>query len=79
MDEILRLLTTDSNELIALFLKAFAVLFSFSYLVYAVIITRQTQNMNKTFTTKSSGILFFMSFLQILFAVILIFVSITLL
>jgi hypothetical protein len=79
MEEIIRLLTSDSNELIYLFLKAFAVLFSVSYLVYAVVITRQTQSMNKTFTTKSSGILFFISFLQIVFALVLIFVSFTLL
>lgn len=79
MEEIIRLLTSDSTELIYLFLKAFAVLFSVSYLVYALVITRQTQSMNKTFTTKSSGILFFISFLQIVFALILIFVSFTLL
>ena len=78
MNEILKLFTSESNELLYLFLKAFAVLFSVSYLVYAVIITRQTQIMNKTLTTKSSGILLFISFLQIIFAIILIFVSITL-
>ncbi len=78
MEEIIRLFTSDSNEILFLFMKAFAVLFSFLYLVYAVIITRQTQIMNKTFHTKSSGILLFISFVQVIFAIILIFVSITL-
>lgn len=78
MEELLRLFTSESNELLFLFLKAFAVLFSFLYLVYSIVIARQTQVMNKTFTTKSSGMLFFIAFLQIIFAIILIIVSITL-
>lgn len=79
MEELLRLFTSETNELLFLFLKAFAVLFSVLYLVYSIVITRQTQVMNKTFTTKSSGILLFISFLQIIFAIILIVVSFTLL
>ncbi|MBP9690583.1 hypothetical protein KBD81_00730 [Candidatus Woesebacteria bacterium] len=59
-----------------LFFKAFAVLFAVSYLVYAIVITRQTDLMNKTFTTKNSGLLFAVSFFQIVFGLILIAVSV---
>lgn len=58
-----------------LFFKAFAVLFAVSYLVYAIMITRQTVTMNKTFTTKNAGVLFGISFFQIIFGLILIAVS----
>lgn len=76
MDTILNLLTdTSSNELLFMFVNAFAVLFSVLYLVYAVMITRQTQVMNKTVTTPAAPLLFFLSIIQIFFALILIYVS----
>jgi hypothetical protein len=76
MQQILDLFTTSNTELFVLFAKAFAVLFSFLYLVYAVVMTRQTQVMNKTFHTQYSGFLLFVSSLQIVLAFALIFVSI---
>lgn len=78
MESLLDLFTISNTEIFILFAKAFAVLFSFLYLVYAVVMTRQTQVMNKTFHTNYSGFLLFVSALQILFAFILIFVSFTL-
>lgn len=75
MDQILELFSISNTSLFVLFAKAFAVLFSFLYLVYAVVMTRQTQVMNKTFHTRYSGLLLFISFFQILLAFILIFVS----
>lgn len=80
MEQILSFFTdTSSNEILLLFVKSFAVLFSVLYLVYAVIITRQTQVMNKTLNSPVRPILFFGSFIQIIFAIILIYVSIVLL
>lgn len=76
MQHFFDLFTTSNTELFILFAKAFAVLFSVLYLVYAVVLVRQTQIMNKTFQTAYSGVLFFISLLQVVFAFILIFVSI---
>ncbi|PIZ64945.1 hypothetical protein CO051_04600 [Candidatus Roizmanbacteria bacterium CG_4_9_14_0_2_um_filter_39_13] len=76
MEEFIKLLTTSSSDdFVGLFIKAFAVLFAFLYLLYAVAASRQTQIMNDTFTTKMSPILSLVSFLQIIFAGILILVS----
>lgn len=73
MEELLNVLVSPSgSDFFYLFLKAFAVLFSVLYLVYAIVITRQTQTMNKTFATKLSGLIFFISFFQIFAALALI-------
>ena len=63
---------TSSMSIFELFLKAFVVLFSFGYLVYAIVITRQTQELNKTYTSKNSGILIFISALQVILGVVLV-------
>lgn len=76
MQNFLDILTTpNSNDFISLFVKAFAVLFAIMYLLYAIVTSRQTQIMNKTFTTKLSFVLSVISFLQIVFAGILILVA----
>ncbi|PIZ62771.1 hypothetical protein COY16_03580 [Candidatus Roizmanbacteria bacterium CG_4_10_14_0_2_um_filter_39_13] len=76
MQNFISLLTTSSSDdFIGLFIKAFAVLFAFLYLLYAVVTSRQTQIMNDTFSTKMSSILSTISFLQIIFAGILILVA----
>lgn len=75
MEQILDLFTISNTTLFILFAKAFAILFSFLYLVYAVVMTRQTQIMNKTFHTRYSGLLLLISALQIVMAFVLIFVS----
>ncbi len=76
MEQILNLFSISNTTIFVLFAKAFAVLFSFLYLVYAVVMTRQTQVMNKTFSTRYSGLILLISSLQIVLAFILIFVSI---
>lgn len=76
MEQLLDLFSLSNNTIFVLFAKAFAVLFSFLYLIYAVVMTRQTQVMNKTFHTRYSGLLLLVSALQIVLAFILIFVSI---
>ncbi|MFA9288993.1 MAG: DUF5657 family protein [Weeksellaceae bacterium] len=69
----------NSAAFFTLFFKAFAVFFAFFYLIYAIIITRQTQIMNKTLSTHTGPIIFALSFLQIIFALLLIIASLTLL
>lgn len=63
-------------DIIAWFFKAFAILLSFMFLLYAFIVYRQTEVMNKTITRKSGPFLLFISFIQIALAVLLIFLSI---
>ena len=76
MQDLINLLTSSSSDdFIGLFVKAFAVLFAFLYLLYAVVASRQTQIMNNTFSTKMSSVLAVISFLQIIFAGILILVA----
>ncbi|KKQ36800.1 MAG: hypothetical protein US54_C0054G0002 [Candidatus Roizmanbacteria bacterium GW2011_GWA2_37_7] len=76
MQDLINLLTSSSSDdFIGLFVKAFAVLFAFLYLLYAVVTSRQTQIMNNTFSTKMSSVLAVISFLQIIFAGILILVA----
>ncbi|OGK12915.1 hypothetical protein A3A93_01765 [Candidatus Roizmanbacteria bacterium RIFCSPLOWO2_01_FULL_38_12] len=76
MENIINFFTsTDSNTILMLFFKAFAVLFSLMYLLYAIVLTRQTQIMNRTVTTQSAPVLLAFSAVQIIFALFLIFVS----
>ncbi len=73
MDEILDIFTDANSTLfIAFFVKAFAILFSILFLLYAIVITRQTQEMNQTITTKNAGILYVISALHIVLAIVLI-------
>lgn len=76
MEEIIRIFTDPSADLfVGLFFKAFAVLFSFLFLLYAIVITRQTQEMNQTVTTKTAPVLIFLSALHIALGLLLIAVS----
>lgn len=77
MDIIQSLISNVSSmSIFELFFKAFAVLFSVSYLVYAIVITRQTQELNKTFTSKDAGFLIFISALQIILGAVLVLATI---
>lgn len=73
------LMSITTDDLIAIFFKAFAVLFSIMYLLYAVIITRQTQVMNKTVNNRNYPLFLLIGLIQIFFAGILIVATITLL
>lgn len=70
--------TITGFDIISWFFKAFAILFSIIYLLYAVIVHRQTNVMNKTVTRKSGPILSLISFMQIIFGLILLALSIVL-
>lgn len=59
------------------FVKSFALVFCFLYLIYAIIITKEVQTLNKTLEVKNNGIITFITSLQILFAAILIIIVFT--
>jgi len=76
MQDFINILTSSSSDdFVGLFIKAFAVMFAFIYLLYAVVTVRQTQIMNNTFSTKMSSVLASIAFIQIIFAGILILVA----
>lgn len=76
MDDILNIFTdANSTIFITFFIKAFAVLFSLLFLLYAIVIVRQTQEMNKTFTTRNASVLYTVALLHLVLALILIFAS----
>lgn len=67
-----------TNQLLFnLLFKAFAVLSSFMYLVYAIVVLRQTQVMNQSLHTDRVTIYFFISLIQVLLAIFLVFLSFT--
>ena len=76
MDDIFNIFTdANSTVFLSIFVKAFAILFSILFLLYAIVITRQTQEMNQTFTTKNAPVLFTVAVFHILLAIVLIVAS----
>lgn len=64
-------LLNDQN-LLNFFFRSFACVFSFIYLLFAIVIYKQTQMMNRTLTTKWGSYIIFLSLLQIVVALIII-------
>ncbi len=60
------------SNLFSLFFKAFAITLSFIYLIYAIVIYRQTQIMLRTLIVKNNQIILIGSFIQIIIAILLI-------
>lgn len=78
----------DSNQFINsflgqntfnLFFKIFAAVFSFLYLIYALVIYKQTQVMTKTLESKENTLILSVSLIQIIIGIVLIFVSLIIL
>lgn len=61
---------TDEN-IIRFFFKAFSIVFSLMYLLYAIVIYKQTQVMTKTIETRSNGIILSISLIQLLLGIVL--------
>lgn len=72
----LNFLNTQTITVIAF--KAFAIVFSMFYLVYAIVIAKQTQVMNKTLEVKNNHVFFAISSAQITIGLILIILAIVL-
>ncbi|OGK16230.1 hypothetical protein A2774_04570 [Candidatus Roizmanbacteria bacterium RIFCSPHIGHO2_01_FULL_39_12c] len=74
--EINQLLNLSSGlEIFNLFFKTFSVVFSILYLLYSLVIYKQTQVMTRTLITKSNSLIQFFALLQILFGILLLTVS----
>lgn len=69
----------NGPTIIGFMLKAFALIFSIMYLLYAVIISKQTETMNKTLESNNGYVLKIIASLQITFAFILIVLAVFLL
>lgn len=63
------------QNIFTLFFKVFSVVFSFLYLIYALVIYKQTQVMIRTLESKESTLILLISLIQIIIGVALLFVS----
>jgi len=70
IDDIIAFLTVDN--LVHFFFKAFALLFSFMFLIYSIVVYKQTQVMIKTIESSRSGFIIFVSFIQIIIGIALV-------
>lgn len=68
---------TDLN-ILNFFFKAFAVVFSLMYVLYSVVILKQTQIMIKTIESDSSSFILLISIVQLFVALLLLLFSFTL-
>lgn len=66
----------QNANIIYLFFKAFAVLFAFLYLVYSLVLLKQTQVMNKTVDSSGGAIIVIISFVQLVLGAILVLLAI---
>lgn len=69
----------NSKNLIEIIFKAMAIFISFFYLLYAIVLFKQTQVMNKTLQTKGEKLILTISFFHIIFGIFLLFLSLFLL
>lgn len=60
-------LVSDAS-LLSFFFKAFAIVLSMIYVLYCVMMVRQTSNMNKTLETSIGPFLTFVAYLQLIIA-----------
>ena len=63
----------------SLFFKVFAVVFSLLYLIYAIVIYKQTQVMTKSLESQKTGLILTVSLIQIVVGLALLFVSLLIL
>ena len=70
------ILSLNVQDIIPIVFKTLAIIFSVFYLLYAIIIYRQTDVMNQTVTVKNNFIILTISILQIGIAVFLVIWSI---
>ncbi|PIV09367.1 hypothetical protein COS31_03230 [Candidatus Roizmanbacteria bacterium CG02_land_8_20_14_3_00_36_15] len=66
----------NNQGLLGFFFKSFTLVFSVIYLLYAVVIYKQTQVMDKTLTTGGGKLIVFISFLQIILSFFIILLAI---
>lgn len=62
----------NNQSLINLFFRLFAYVFSIIYLLFTIVIYNQTRVMNKSLITNKGKIILFISFVHILFALVIV-------
>lgn len=68
----------SGTQLVTLFFKAFAVVFSAMFLIYAIVLTRQIRELNNALTDTAGNVIVFITSLEIIFALVLIVLAILL-
>jgi hypothetical protein len=63
-------------DIIKMFFKAFAIIFSLIYFFYAVIITKQTQVLTNTLSVQKSKLIVMISFFHIIMGILALILSI---
>ena len=78
MDEIINTINFDLTqfpindlEIIFFFFKAFSVVFTFLFLLYSIILARQTAVLRDTLSTPNNGVIVFISQVQLIISVVL--------
>jgi hypothetical protein len=66
----------QNADILYLFFKAFAILFSFLYVIYSVVLLKQTQVMNSTLTVERSSVITSLSFVQLIIGLVLVLLAI---
>lgn len=59
----------------SLFFKVFSIVFSFLYLIYALVIYKQTEVMTRTLESQQNALILLISLIQIIIGLALLFVS----
>ena len=65
----------SGEHIFGLFFKTFAVVFSILYIIYSIVILKQTQIMTKTINTGNNSLIRLISLLQIGIGIVLLFFS----
>lgn len=76
LNQMIDLLT--GSDIFNLFFKVFSLVFSLLYLIYAIVIYKQTQVMTRTLITERNSLILFVALVQIALGILLILGSILL-
>lgn len=60
----------NNQQLLNLAVKGFGIVFAFVYILFSLVVYKQTQTMNKTLQTKWGTIITLISFFQIVFSLV---------
>ena len=63
-------ISISDRDIIFFFFKAFSVVFAFIFLIYSIILARQTQVLKDTLSTENNGIIMLISQVQLLLSVL---------
>ncbi len=69
----------SGQNIVNFFFKAFAIVFSLMYIIYSLVILKQTQVMTKTLQSSSGSFILLISLIQIGIGIVLLFLSLMLL